>query len=124
MEYLFLGLIILGLGLLIIRMANITQHTPSIPINEIDARIGELAKEIARLVVAHLQSSIVQTKLINTSPDNTPIEIDDSIIPMKIDTDIPATNLDGFAKEETKVDISVSEAKAKLAKLIKDRENK
>jgi hypothetical protein len=54
-----------------------------------------------------------------TELDN--IEMDESIIPMKIETKVQATNLDKLGKEEKKVDKGLDESKSKLAGLLKNR---
>ena len=52
------------------------------------------------------------------------IAIDESIIPVTIEATVDRINLEGMAKEETHQDSQLANSKAKLAMLLKKKENK
>jgi len=58
------------------------------------------------------------------SKEELQIAINESIIPVNVDAMVDKINLDGMAKEETHEDTSLAGSKAKLANLLKKKENK
>ena len=58
------------------------------------------------------------------SKEELQIAIDESIIPVNVDAMVDKINIDGMAKEETHEDTGLAGSKAKLANLLKKKENK
>jgi hypothetical protein len=87
---------------------------------DIDELITKLAKAIGKEVAAQLgtlpRSSGTQSW---SSEDSTQISMDNSIIPMKVDTSKLESNIENIAKQEVKVDKDVEKNKSKLADLMK-----
>lgn len=124
-----LGLVILGLGFSVY-MASRSKPN-NITFNGLDLThlIDQLAKAIGKEVADQLAAkgmgrvSFDKGAWINSvrAEADEAISMDDSIIPMKVDTSKLEANLDNMAKQEVAVDNDVKKNKSKLADLMKKK---
>lgn len=119
-----LGIIILGLGASIFIMASrIKPNNTTVKIDGLDLSdfIDKLAKAIGEEVAKKIGTQRVTVH--GSSPDAhelfDEIKMDDSVIPMKVDTSNLEGNLENMSKEEIKVDKDIEKNKSKLAGLMK-----
>ena len=123
-EPILLGLILLVLGVSVFSMANKTKsNIISLEGLDLSAFIDQLAKAIGKEVAEQLRTKIQiqSTRKMEWSPSEEDIAMDDSIIPMKVDTSKLESNVETLIKEEIKVDKDIEKNKAKLASLMKKK---
>ena len=78
--------------------------------------LREILKEIpAGAILRHKQVGAISETI---------IQIDDSIIPMKVESNIQEVNLENLGKKEKKVDKGLDKSKSKLAGLLKNKRSK
>jgi len=102
------------------------QHTA----NSVD--VEALAAAVAKTVTETLSKNLLDKldKLQYSgggkklSQEELEIAINESIIPVSVEATVDHMNLEGMAKEETHQDNSLEASKAKLATLLKKKENK
>jgi hypothetical protein len=135
-EIIFLGALILILGVSAIIMATRTKrgtvtHTTvksNVDIEKLATAVAKaVGKEIADQLKEVLESLQVGTRSTHNRVESiaqTTIEMDESIIPMKIKTQKIENNLEGMAKEEVKVDKDLAKHKNKLKALLGKKKKK
>lgn len=123
-ELLLLGLIITGLTYMATRTKanNITFDGLNI-----DNLVDKLAKAIAKEIAKELNNkTLVNKDYYNTKEAimndiNSSIQMDNSVIPMKIDTSKLESNIENLTKEEVTIDKDLEKNKTKLASLMKKK---
>lgn len=121
MEYIILGLLILILGVSAIIMASKSKRGTTI-INQggINVDIQKLAEQTAEAVGKVIARELAETikSLISggyhRQVDDTTISMNESVIPVNVDTSQIEINLEGMAKEEIKVDKDLKKSQSKL----------
>ena len=113
--YLATAAICIGFGVALLLARKI--KAPKESTVDIDAIAQAVAKALAGQL-SHPVDSKQITPLVQEVLDNQ-IQIDESIIPTKINIDTIESNLDNMGKEKVQKDSSLQESKAKLALLKK-----
>lgn len=120
-EIALLGIVVLFLGVSIIVMAVKTKSPGTVTLDT-----SNLAEQIAKAVAKEVREAlrdlprggIIRARDLPTEGQ---IEMDESIVPMRVEAVATETNLQNMAKEEVKVDKDLADSKSKLANLLKKK---
>ena len=129
------GLIILGFGIsigMIIwkdgagMLRKIKSQTSGVTSPHIDTAllVDEIASRVTNAVLEKLLDKIspAQYSQIRNEAIEELVKIDESIIPMAVEVNAEQANVEGMTKEQVEQDEQLSSAKAKLADLLKKKE--
>ena len=129
-EFLLLAfLIAMGFGAAILmarktkapKVTLVQNQVQNIDLEELATKVARaVAKEVAEEVVKKLPKGYAKTGTI----DEFGIEMDESLIPIAVETAVTEANLDGMAKEEKAIDKDLEKSKSKLAGILKKRKDK
>jgi hypothetical protein len=89
---------------------------------DVESLVEKVAKAVAREVAQEFLDKLGPLGYVGRGgkPQGGPeVEIDESIIPIKVQVDIDEANLEGMLSEEEQQDKGLTESKSKLAKLLK-----
>lgn len=129
-ELFALAIIILFLGISVFFMARKTSsNQANISIDGIN--VEELIDQLAKAIGKEIAEQLANKSFVERIPSNTQfssqqetneiISMDNSIIPIKLDTSKLESNIENIAKQEIKVDNDLEKNKAKLADLMKKK---
>ncbi len=121
-------LIAMGFGVAILmarktKRTNITviQQASNIDLEELATKVARaVAKEVAKEVVKNLPKGITSGK----TAEELRIQMDESLIPLAIETAVTEANLEGMAKEEKVDDKDLEKSKSRLAKALLNKKKK
>lgn len=118
-----IGMIIWNNGVGMLRKIKSDSGVSS-PRVDTDLLVDEIASRVINAVLEKLLDKVspAQYSQIRDEAIEELVKIDESIIPMQVDVNASATNVDGMAKEQTEKDTTLDSAKAKLANLLKKKE--
>jgi hypothetical protein len=128
-EILALGVALLVLGVSALIMAIKTRRGPPVILEggiDIQALAEAVAKAVGKEIAKELKEALGSLRFANGTSSyqqsDSGIQMDDRIIPMKVDVSGTEANLQNMAKEEVKVDKDLDKNKSKLANLFKKKE--
>lgn len=111
-----------------IKTPKVIVHNHSSGTVDTETIAAIVAKAVAETVSKNLLDKLDKLQYSGdghkVSRDELQIAIDESIIPVTVDAVVDKINIDGMAKEETHEDSGLADSKAKLANLLKKKENK
>lgn len=124
-EFLLLAfLVAMGFGTAILmarktkapKVTLVQNQVQNIDLEELATKVARaVAKEVAEEVVKKLPKGYAATGTV----EEMGIQMDESLIPIAIDTAVSEANLEGMAKEEKAVDKDLEKSKSKLAGILK-----
>lgn len=108
-----LGLIISAVGILTFMASKNKSNPISLGNLDLDLFVDKLAKAIGKEIAKQISTQSFSRAPVVSKESSSALIIDESIIPMKIEISTLENNIS--TKEETKVDKTISNVKAKLA---------
>lgn len=129
-EIILLGALILTIGTSAIIMASKTKsnQTGKVDIELLAKRVAEEVGEKVAIKFANELRDVLYsipsqgrkhgTRASKSSQSEEVIEMDESVMPVKLDTSNIESNLEGMAKEEQEVDKELDKSKSKLRALL------
>lgn len=127
--FLLVFLIAVGFGIAILmvrktKKANLTiiqQQADSIDLEELATKVARaVAKEVAEEVIRNLPKGFISGK----AAEESSIQMDESLIPIAIETAITEANLESMTRKERAIDKDLEKSKSKLAGILKKRKDK
>jgi len=138
-ELILIGVVIIittSVALIAMRRTRKTTEFATFGHSDVAVNTDELANKIAKAIGVELREILKEmpqstVRYSNKGgrynlgmADSEAIEMDESIIPTKMNIDVEATNLEGAAKEEKVIDKDLGKSKSKLAGLLKKKRSK
>jgi len=119
-------IVVLGVAILILGASALFMAIKSKSAGTINVDSTALAEAIAKAVAKELREvlrdlprgGIIRARDLSSEDG---IQMNEGIIPMKVEAIAAGTNMEGMAKEEVKVDKDLDSNKSKLANLLKKK---
>lgn len=122
----------LGFGAAFI-MARKIKNAPPVQVQANDVDLESLIAKVAAAIGTQMSETIKEALKdlpkgsvvhYREGKEESEIQIDERVIPIKVSTDAIETNLEEMAKTETKEDKNLDSAKSKLAAMLKKKKEK
>lgn len=102
------------------KVTLVQNQVQNIDLEELATKVARaVAKEVAEEVVKKLPKGYARTGTV----EELEIQMDESLIPIAINTAVSEANLEGMVKEEKAIDKDLEKSKSKLAGILKKRKD-